>query len=236
VFCALVIGVLISGLSAREARADKRKYVWTYEYLTMDRGEGEIEQYLTFSTPDSGAQGGKTTSEFQLEYEVGMSDRFDFLGLYCVQTEAGSGPQIRRLQVPVALSFRRQERLFYGPLLYLEYKGKPNFSENAVEFKVILAKDRGRWNLALIPYVEWARKGEWDTIWKYATGVGYQPIKLLSLGVEFKGSEKGHYWGPVISHGKGNLWMAVGSVFHIGDVDDGEPETQIRMLFGYEVG
>jgi len=235
-FSAFLAAVVLAGITAREAHADKRRYVWTYEYQTMERGEAEVEQYLTFSTPDAGAQKGNTTTKYELEYEVGMSDRFDFAVYNVFKQKPNQDLKYDGYKFRWRYRFGEKNRYVLDPLLYLEYKGKPDFSEHAVELKVILAKDKGKWNFALNPLVEWEREGKWETLLKYTAGLSYQPVKLLSLGVEVKGSEKGTYWGPVISHGKGNLWMAIGSAFHIGKVDAGEPETEIRMIFGFEVG
>ncbi len=55
---------------------------------------------------------------------------------------------------------------------------------------------------------------------------------MLRIGVEAKGGEDGHYIGPVISHGKENLWFTLGSAFEVGSVEEGEPEFQVRMIIG----
>jgi len=36
------------------AQADRRAYVWTYEYLTMPQGQAELEYYVTSKVPDTG--------------------------------------------------------------------------------------------------------------------------------------------------------------------------------------
>lgn len=234
----ILASLVVGAFTPREAGADKRRYVWTYEYLTMERGEGEIEQYLTFSSPDAGSLKGKTESDLQLEYEVGMSDRFDFAVYNVFKQEPNQNLRYGGFKFRWRYRFGEKNQYPLDPLLYLEYKGKPDFSsEHGVELRLVLAKDWGRWNLALNPTIEWEREdGQWDTLPEYKAGLSYQPIKLLSIGVELMGSREGTYWGPVISHGKSNLWVAVGSAFHIGDVEKGEPETQIRMIFGFEVG
>ena len=55
---------------------------------------------------------------------------------------------------------------------------------------------------------------------------------MIRLGVEAKGSEHGHYLGPVVSHGTERLWVTLGSAFGVTDIDDGKAEMQIRMLLG----
>src|SRR4030042_381529 len=62
------------------ASADRRSYVWTYEYMTMPRGTKEIEYYLTTKIPqDQNAE--INNMEHQLEFEYGISDHWD-IALY----------------------------------------------------------------------------------------------------------------------------------------------------------
>ena len=72
-------------------RADKRSYVWTYEYQTMEAGEVELEHYLTLSTPISNSFENITSTEHNIEIEVGMTDRFDF-SIYQVIKQAPESP------------------------------------------------------------------------------------------------------------------------------------------------
>ncbi|MHC4542491.1 MAG: hypothetical protein ACYS74_22350, partial [Planctomycetota bacterium] len=43
--------LLLLGCSSL-AYADRRGYVWTYEYMTMPEGASELEYYLTTKVPD----------------------------------------------------------------------------------------------------------------------------------------------------------------------------------------
>jgi len=65
------------------AKADKRSYVWTYEYQTEEKGKAELEYYLTFSSTDFDNLKDTLSTEHQVEIEVGMTDKFD-IGLYQV--------------------------------------------------------------------------------------------------------------------------------------------------------
>ncbi len=107
-----------------------------------------------------------------------------------------------------------------------------DFSEHVIEFKLILAKDIGRFNVALNPILEFERKDKWELEPQYAIGISYKISKLISTGLEVKGSENGHYIGPVISLGKGHLRAALGSAFKIGGIKEGKPELQVRMILG----
>jgi hypothetical protein len=87
-------------------------------------------------------------------------------------------------------------------------------------------------NIALNPIFELEREEEWEFEAEYAVGISYEINNLLRAGLEAKGSEYGQYIGPVISHGREDLWVALGSAFKIGEVESGRPEFQIRMLLG----
>ena len=44
--------LLLSILVITLINADTRRYVWTYEYVTMEPGKAELEHYLTFQGND----------------------------------------------------------------------------------------------------------------------------------------------------------------------------------------
>ena len=98
-----------------------------------------------------------------------------------------------------------------------------------------MAKDIGRFNVAFNPVFEVAEGKEDEDIEfeaKYAFGGSYEINRLLVVGVEFKGGESGHYWGPTVSHGSERFWFAIGTLFELADVDPGKPEFQMRTIFG----
>jgi len=61
--------------------ADDRRYVWTYEYLTMKPGKVEFEHYLTFQGGDRFHMQKAVDIKHNLELEIGMNERFD-VGIY----------------------------------------------------------------------------------------------------------------------------------------------------------
>ena len=67
---------------------------------------------------------------------------------------------------------------------------------------------------------------------EYAMGLSYKINKLLNAGIELKGSEYGHYWGPTISHGTHDIWLSLGAAFALGTVKEGKAEMEIRMIMG----
>lgn len=215
-----------------ESLADQRFYVWTYEYKTVGKGEAEFESYLTLSTPDVGKIEGSMSSEHQLELEVGMTDRFDFSVYQIFSQEPEEELKYKGYKLRARYKIGESKRYILDPLIYLEYKGKPDFSEHAIEFKLILARDIERVNLSLNPILELEKEDEWELVPEYALGISYQVHQLLRVGIEAKGSEYGHYMGPVISHGREDLWVALGSAFKIGEIEKGKPELQLRLLLG----
>ena len=67
---------------------------------------------------------------------------------------------------------------------------------------------------------------------KYAGGLIFKLNRLLYAGIEIKGSENGHYWGPTISHGTPDIWFSLGSAFSMGTVKEDKPKMEIRMIIG----
>ena len=213
--------------------ADKRSFVWTYEYQTMEAGEVELEHYLSFSTPSSKSFSGVTTTEHNVEIEIGMTDRFD-VGIYQVFKQVPES-QFQYSGYKLRFRYRLGEKgnYFIDPLLYFEYKGKPDFSGHGYEGKLILAKDFGNINIAINPVIEYEyEENEWESELKYNAGISYKLGRLLKIGLETRGSDNGHYIGPVISHGTGKAWVALGSAIAVTDIKNNKPEMMIRMILG----
>lgn len=214
-------------------RADKRSYVWTYEYKTMEAGEVEFEHYLTLSTPLSDSFKGVTTTNHNIELEIGMNDRFDF-ALYQVFSQTPSSSFLYKgYKMRFRYRFGEKGEYIVDPLLYFEYKGKPDFSEHGLEGKLILAKDIGKVNIALNPVLEFEYEDSgWESEIKYNAGISYKIGWLLRFGIEARGGKNGHYIGPVISHGTGKAWVAFGSAIAVTDIKNNKPQLMLRMIMG----
>lgn len=229
----LLIVALVLITSSQSIYSDQRIYVWTYEYKTMNRGEAEFEHYFTLSTPKLDKMEGQTFVEHQLELEVGMNDHFDF-AIYQVFKQNPSDKLIYdSYKLRARYRFGKKGLYIVDPLIYLEYIGKPDLSKHKIEAKLILAKDFDNINVAFNPYFEYESYGtEWKFYPKYALGISYKLSELLNLGIEFKGSEDGQYFGPTIAHGSKNFWIGFGSAIKIGEIKNGKPEFQLRLLTG----
>lgn len=225
--------VLVLGLAFGAARADQRSFVWTYEYLTLPPGEAELEYYFTISAPDSSSLETNVTSEHKFEYEVGMTKHFDFAIYQVFKQAPEQALEYKGFQLRARYRFGEKDQYPVDSLLYLEYKGVPDFAEHGIEAKVVLAKTIGRLTIAVNPVLE-VEIGEDETEVEaeYAAGVSFAFNELLKVGLEAKGSEYGHYIGPVLAHGKGRFWSTLGSAILLGDGDEGQPELQVRLLLG----
>jgi hypothetical protein len=217
------------------ASADKRDYVWTYGYGTLDRGEAELEHYITFSTPEAGLFKGMTTATHNFELEVGMNERWDFGVYQNFKQSPGGSLEYTGFKLRSRYRIGEKNQYFMDPLLYVEYKNSEDFSKSALEVKFVLSKDIGKWNISLNPYFELEQEDEGSEFTpKYAAGLSYALGELFRIGVETKGAASGHYIGPTISHGSGDYWFGVGTLFAIGDVDPGKAEFQARAIFGFK--
>lgn len=224
---------LLAVASINILSADQRQYVWTYEYLTVPPGKGEVEVYHTASTPNLHHLEGTVTIDQQFELEVGMTERFDFAIYSSYIQEPDSALRFKGYKLRARYKIGKKDQYLLDPLLYFEYKGKPDFSEHGIETKLILSKDFESWNVSFNPIIEFGEEhGQWEMKFDYALGVSYQMAKTLSIGLEARGSGSEHYLGPVIAHGTKRLWVALGSAIAVSSTQPPKPRFQIRLLLG----
>ena len=211
--------------------ADQRHFVWTYEYKTVNRGEVEFEHYYTTSYLNSSNLSDAAIVGHELEIEIGMNERFDFAVYH--QFEQIESFKYKGFKLRGRYRFGKTNQYFLDPLFYLEYHGKPNFSEHGIETKLILAKEINNIIASINPILEIEiEDGKQENKLEYAAGITYKINKIFNVGIEFKGSNNGHYWGPTISHGKHDIWFSLGSAISIDKVVEGKPELAIRMIMG----
>lgn len=212
--------------------ADRRNYVWTYQYMTMMKGETEFEFYQTTRL--------KTLDEweYRIEIEHGLTNRWDF-SVYQIFKQIEDGAFSWD-----AVQFRSRYRIgesgkyFLDPLLYLEYNRKIDPKKmNELEAKVILAKTVSRFNFALNPVYEYF----------FAPGTGHEAGLDLGISWEFSPrfilgfestsriefaedeNEIGSYLGPTLSFASGTWWYSIG--YAHGATDDSD-DARVRFLMG----
>ena len=224
--------------------SDNRNFVWTYEYLTMEEGGAEVEHYITFEGLENFESQGKRT--LSIEYEIGMSEGFDFAIYQNFKQSAGDAFSWDGFKARLRKKLAKENAWWFSPLLYLEYKASSGATLHNIEAKLILERKFGDFTLALNPYFGYDQKRikndlgeengskEWEFTPKYALGLNYDIARLFSFGFEAKGSESGHYIGPALSHGEHDLWMSFGYLWGF-DVAEGKPKQMARLIFGIEI-
>src|SRR5947209_6986430 len=166
----ILIGVLVGGSCLSAARADERRFTYSYEPETTPQGELEFEQWVTLRTQRTKGgevkQGNFNRWEFREELEYGVTDNYS-VSLY-LNTATESFRDFS--QTPATYSSRfgfegvslENRFLVVNPAdhaiglgLYLE----PRYSggEAEVEQKIILGQRHGNWKWAfnLTHATEW---------------------------------------------------------------------------------
>ena len=222
------------GISTLNAYADRRSYVWTYEYMTMPKGTKEIEYYLTTKMKDTSSPDINTISHY-LEFEYGITDHWD-IALYqrIKQDNKKDETDLTYDGFKIRTRYRIGEKgqFFLDPLLYLEYIRDEDFSKpNIVEAKLILAKDIGNLNFAYNQIVKQEVESNGKAEHEYAFGVSYNPNHRFGFGLESKGNytDGKYYVGPTISFVVKRIWFAFGVVHGLNSKSD---DLQMRMIFG----
>ncbi len=219
--------LLLLVLLPANIEADQRHFVWTYEYMSMHRGEAELEYYHTVKwDPD-----GKYISgvSLQTELEIGMTDHFDmgFYNVFSYDSTSGIGYDGFKIRSRYRLGERG--KWFVDPLLYAEYKRDAQFEEHELELKLILGRSRGNWYMAYNPIFEIEfEEDETETKFEHVAGLGYQFFKHWGAGLELKVEPDHSLLGPTLSHGGEHLWMSLGYLFPTSD-DHG---SEWRLIIG----
>lgn len=220
---------------AAGARADTRRYVWTYEAVTMPKGLAEVEYYLTAEVPDTSAREvNKWTHQAELEY--GLTERLD-VSMYQVwkqvNTTKTSEFKYNGFKLRSRYRFDNAETWPVRSLLYVEYKRDAALKNpDVLEGKLVLSRDIGRFNASYNQVVERALGSGAEIEYAYAAGVRYEIIPECAVGVESTGnySKGGYYIGPTVSlQPSGKLFCNLGALFGI---DDAAKDVQVRFLTG----
>ncbi|NQV14827.1 hypothetical protein HQ531_05155 [bacterium] len=222
--------ITLNVLLSLQLAADGRRYVWTYEYQTLPGGEAELESYTEFSHTDTDS-GRLATTTLQYEYEIGMNNRFD-VGIYQkFQQDSDSPIAYDGFKIRFRYRLGEKGRWAFDPLLYLEYKDNAAFDHSTLETKLILARDFDRINVAINPVLEFEFKDdETELEFEISGGISYALHPLISMGLEAKGNADEFYWGPTLSHGKNDLWFALGLLLPA--KTDSGADRKFRFIIG----
>jgi hypothetical protein len=227
--------LLILGCSSL-AYADRRAYVWTYEYMTMPKGTSELEYYLTTKVPDLHKYADRSSWEHQVEYEYGLTDWWD-VAVYqrWEQTITQADDKFEYTGTKLRTRYRFGEKGMYplDLLLYVEYiMPDDSDSPDVLEGKLILAKDLGPLNVAYNQIIAEGLNNDGQTEHEYAAGVGYEFSPAWKLGVESTGNltEDKYYLGPTAAWAGERFWVTLGALRGLNDRSD---DLRVRLIAGF---
>lgn len=216
------------------AYADRRSYVWTYEYMTMPKGMTEIEYYLTTIVPDTNESDVNTWKHW-LELEYGITNHWD-IAMYqqFKQSNKSNGSDFEYDGFKIRTRYRigKKDQFPLDSLLYLEYIRDDDFSKpDILEGKIILAKDVDKFNFAYNQILKQELESGGETEHEYALGANYKIGPTFKLGLESKGNytKEKYYLGPVVSLSAKRFWVSFGAVFGLNDRSD---DIQTRAIIG----
>ena len=215
--------------------ADRRSYVWTYQYMTLPEGQTELEFYQTTKISDIDKW------EYRIEVENGITDHFDFSVYQIFEQQEGEAFKWNAVQFRTRYRIGEVNDYFMDPLLYFEYNRKINLkAPNKFEAKIILAKTIQKINIAINPLYElfFAPGTEHEIGLDIGTSYEFSPRFILGLEstsrMEFEDDETeiGSYFGPTFSFASGNWWYTIGAGFGITDESD---NARVRFLMGVQL-
>lgn len=215
--------------------ADRRNYVWTYQYTTLPQDFTELEFYQTTKV------GAIDKWEYRIEVEQGITDHFD-ISIYQIFTQnEGESLKWNAVQFRSRYRFGEQGEYLVDPLLYFEYNRKLDLdAPHKLEGKLILAKTLGRLNVALNPVYEIFFNPGTEHELGLDGGLSWQFSPHFIAGLEttsrleFEDGEQkvGSYLGPTVSLASGKWWYAAGAAFGLTAHSD---DVRVRFIMGIEL-
>jgi hypothetical protein len=231
-----ILILFLLALAPNIANADRRGYVWTYEYITMPKGKSEIEYYLTHKVTDFHKYDNKNSWQHQIEFEYGLTDRWD-VSIYqrWQQTNTSKEDKFEYTGSKLRTRYRLGEKGMYplDTLLYLEYIRPDSSKEPEIlEGKLILAKDFGKYNFAYNQILKVGINDRGGNENEYACGLNYEFNPRLKVGLESTGNytEDKYYLGPTVSWASEKFWVGFGAQRGLNDRSD---DFKFRLIIGF---
>jgi hypothetical protein len=228
--------LLMSGLAlASSARADERRFTYSYEPEVLPKGAMEFEQWVTARSQKTSA--GEVNKEnysrfdFREELEYGVTDRYT-LGLYLnlrnqsYRDTSGAAPadvssfDFKGISLENRFMVLNPAENPVGLTLYLE----PTFSGDELELeqKIIVGQRHGDWKWAfnLIHATEWEENfHEHEGELEFTFGITRDLNTRWSVGLEVRDHNElpeYKYWentalfvGPVVSYRQEKWWATL---------------------------
>lgn len=231
--------------------ASERRFAFTYEVTTAEKGELELENWVTWQFRP-GRDGGSNIHQFNFRHELeyGITDRWQ-ASLYFADWHTSNHPggevhthyDDAALEVIYRLSSPTTD--FLGSAVYGEIRGGPDFLE--FEGKIILQKNFGKWIAAYNASLEGRWMGEHleerGGEFAQTAAVSYEINPRFTVGAEalheidipnWNRAEKSVLWaGPNASLRCGRWYATVTALARLSDNRE-EPCAQTRLITGFE--
>jgi hypothetical protein len=230
-------------LCQTSAFAGARHFTFIYEAPTSPPGSFEIENYATTRFND-----GFTGADFRHELEIGITEHFQasiyFANWNYTRRGADGGFHYDTASIEVIHNLTNPVTDPIGVSLYQEISGGRRAFES--ETKLIAQKNFGPlilvYNLTL--EAEWEDESlrEHNGEIQQAFGASYELRPRVSVGAEMlhevllpawhsSEAENNFFIGPNVSY-RGNRWFATITTLAQTTRTDGEPDYQVRLIFG----
>jgi hypothetical protein len=240
-------------LAVSSAMADPRPFTFVTDTYSVGQGHAEYEQFVTWEHRKE-TDKGYDRFRFRHELEYGVTDNFDiavyFINWNYEDSDARSGTRYESSAVEGIFYISNPVTDFMGSGLYMEV-GVGEEGKLFFEPKLLLQKNIDQWVFAynLVAETEIEGLGEdRDTEvtgeLKHAFGVSYALGRQWRLGGELKVESEYEDWseheettvyaGPNVHYSSGGpWWLTVTPLVQLSD-EDGAPEFETRMIFGWE--
>lgn len=216
------------------SNADRRNYVWTYQYVSIPQGETELEFYQTTKLKPEGSP---DEWEYRIEVETGLTDRWDFSVYQIFSQVEDQSFRWDAVQLRTRYRFGEVGQYFMDPLLYFEYQRKLDLGDpNKLEAKLILSKSNGKMDFSINPVYELHFAPGTEPEVGLDAGISWEFSPRFIAGLESTsrrvledGKESESYFGPTVSFASGHWWYTAGVAFGLGDETD---DARVRFLMG----
>jgi hypothetical protein len=236
----------VGALGGREARATPRPLPFTYQSETLPKGAVEVEQFVDLVPIRLMTSSGPSTwfiaSQYQTEFEVGLTDRLE-LSLYVTlvpQPEQGYASDVPALTEGNGVKQRVRYRLADPEAWPVDVALYGELSENEreieVEGKIILQRRVGRVRFITNLWAEheFYLDGHHEWVLNPTLGATAELTPRYHLGVEswMRAEDRvGAGWvlhpqvyvGPAFMMNFGKMWWSNGVYVRVSDLDQSVP-------------
>jgi hypothetical protein len=231
--------------------ATERRFTFTYEVTTADKGELELENWVTWQFY-RGREGAPNTHEFDFrhEFEYGITDRLQaslYFSDWHINDHPGGNDRVQFDDAALEAIYRlsRPDTDLLGAAVYGEIRGGPELVE--LEGKLLLQKNLGKWIVAYNATLEgrWVgehlaeRGGEFSQ----TAAVSYEINHYFTAGAEalhevdipkWDKAEKAVVWtGPNASVRFGHWYATLTALARLSE-NRAEARLQTRLITGFE--